>query len=321
MYAFGSGGNLSQEEARLLAVNRASTLQNELGVVSWPPLPLSEGSPKRNALVKEVSFPPSGMVTTTNPMAGGSLNTEPDAGRDGSWHWGKSVLPLDFRTMDFDDMEEATRGLYNMKDGWLYSDEVTPVLGSCEGGNSVSEQAVGEWWKEYSPKIADRLVPFVRNLTVQEKDKYATYKDSLFNVLDHLADGGSLIDKQLPLVALEEEKQRNVCRDGTENKVRVIGGSQTRDVDYNAQSVSFGPLHFLAIDMGEDVPLSLRMRQAIGSGNPREANQCVIKHMALGLDWFNNGRKLRIPTRNRVEIIASEIRAGEFPKHSFAWIK
>ena len=40
-------------------------------------------------------------------------------------------------------------------------------------------------------------------------------------------------------------------------------------------------------------------------------NQCATKHLALGSDWFNNGRKLRIPTRNRIEVSAAEIRAGE----------
>ena len=64
--------------------------------------------------------------------------------------------------------------------------------------------------------------------------------------------------------------------------------------------------------MGEEVPLGIRLRQALGSGNLREANQCVINHMALGLDWFNNGEKLRIPTRIRVGISDTELRAGEF---------
>ena len=41
-------------------------------------------------------------------------------------------------------------------------------------------------------------------------------------------------------------------------------------------------------------------------------NQCVIKHLVLALDWRYNGRKFRIPTRSRVEVLAKEIRAGEF---------
>ena len=64
--------------------------------------------------------------------------------------------------------------------------------------------------------------------------------------------------------------------------------------------------------MGEDVTLNLRLRQALGSENPNEINQCVIKHLALGLDWFVNGKKLRIPNRSRVDILATELRAGEF---------
>ena len=54
-----------------------------------------------------------------------------------------------------------------------------------------------------------------------------------------------------------------------------------KTADYTSQNVSLGSLHFLAIDMGGGIPLNLRMRQAMGAGNPREINQRVIKHLAL----------------------------------------
>ena len=82
--------------------------------------------------------------------------------------------------------------------------------------------------------------------------------------------------------------------------------------DYTAQNVSFGSMHFAAVDMGDDIILNFRMQKALGSENVREFNQCVVKHLALSLEWWLNGRRFRIPTRTRVDVMGAELRAGEF---------
>ena len=114
--------------------------------------------------------------------------------------------------LDSNDLEEDTRALYHMEDEWLYADEATPVMGSCEGDSTEKEQAADEWWKDCYPNVADRAIPFIKNVTVHDTDDLMSYRDSLFNALGHLAEGGSVMDQQLPLVALEEEKQRNAGR-------------------------------------------------------------------------------------------------------------
>ena len=50
----------------------------------------------------------------------------------------------------------------------------------------------------------------------------------------------------------------------------------------------------------------------MGSENHREFDQCVKKHVSLGLDCLFSGAKFRIPSRNRVDVIATALRAGEY---------
>ena len=122
-------------------------------------------------------------------MAGGRYNVESGKEIEGSWHWYKRDLPLDFNMLHFSDLEEDTRALYHMKGDWIYADEVAPLIGSCDGSGSDREQAADAFWKEYNPKIAARLTPFVENVMVHESDARLSYKDSLFNALGHMAVG------------------------------------------------------------------------------------------------------------------------------------
>ena len=64
--------------------------------------------------------------------------------------------------------------------------------------------------------------------------------------------------------------------------------------------------------MGEDATLSPRTQQASGSENNKEPNQCVIKHLALALEFWRNGRKYNVPSRSRVDAIASDLRPREY---------
>ena len=173
------------------------------------------------------------------------MNALSTTDRSGSWHWDREVLPLDFEMLNFSDMEEDTRKLYKMTGEWLYAQEVTPAI-SSETTGTLNERALSieNWWKEYQPKIADRLVPFVRNVMANEPDVDLPLKEPLFNALDHLAEGGSFSEQQLALIALEEEKQRMAGRAGNNKDVRITCGTKVKNVDYLAQNVSFGSLHF-----------------------------------------------------------------------------
>ena len=267
-YAFGSGKRLPHEEALTNAQIRATQLQSELDMgTSFSDAPSSSRIDGKTR-GKGVSFNKNDAVTTVNPMAGGMNRVKPCEDQSHSWHWDKEVLPLDFAMLDFSDMEEGTRKLYHMKDDWLYLDEITPVIEGVSSALTDREKEVDEWWAEYTPKVAERITPFIKNVLRREKNTSMPFKEVYLSALDHLAEGGSIQEQQLALLALEGEKRRTDGLAGNDKEVRITWGATAKTIDYTSQQASFGSLHFLAIDMGEDVPLNLRMRQALGGGEP-----------------------------------------------------
>ena len=78
------------------------------------------------------------------------------------------------------------------------------------------------------------------------------------------------------------------------------------------QQFNIGPLNMLAVDYGDQVLLGNAMQQALGEGNPSESNQCTIVSVAAALEWHAQRWRKRIPSRNRVNLLASSIREAEF---------
>ena len=98
--------------------------------------------------------------------------------------------------------------------------------------------------------VSERLIPLVWNVMALEPDTGIPFMDSLRNALGHLAEGGSAQEQKLALAALGGEKNRNPGRAGNSTNVRATWCATTRSVDYRSQCVSFGSLHFPAVDMG-----------------------------------------------------------------------
>ena len=63
---------------------------------------------------------------------------------------------------------------------------------------------------------------------------------------------------------------QNTKRAGRETDIVVTFGLKVKCSDYVSQNVSFDALHVTAVGMGEDLPLNLRPRQALGSENDRK---------------------------------------------------
>ena len=63
---------------------------------------------------------------------------------------------------------------------------------------------------------------------------------------------------------------------------------------------------------GGDVSREFRTQQALCSENNKEYNQCVIMHLALALECWANGKLPKVPSRTRVDVVAAELRDGEF---------
>ena len=119
---------------------------------------VSFGNPLRNVGGNVV------MTETINPVALPEWEYKEDRMRNGPHLWDKAVLPLDFSMTDFSDLEEKTRALYRMEDGWMYQDEANPILKSEHTPLNPRQPKLDQWWERNHPAIADRIIPFGRNV-------------------------------------------------------------------------------------------------------------------------------------------------------------
>ena len=227
---------------------------------------------------------------------------------------GKECITAGLSLFNFSDLEEPTRKLRITDDSWLFQDEVDPILGPTASIPSAPQEELEQWWTANKPLISDRLVPFVRNLMLSENNPCQFFAESYAHSLECLSEGGAALERNLATQALESWTKQSSERAGRNPPTAVSFGEKIKCIHYVAQALSVGELHFTAVDMGEDIPLNLRLRQALGSENKFEVNQCVIKHLALSLEWWHNGKAFRIPARSRVDILASELRASEYMK-------
>lgn len=303
VHKFGSEKRCSSTEAARLAIERAKVTQAEVGSSESELTAGGEDSHLDLALVDFLKNAAEGILSRDKELL---------PNRRGSVLWDKSVLPLDFSMTDFSDLEEQTRRLYQLDDEWAYQDDANPILESSPVNLRPREEQVQQWWGAYQPEMADRIIPFVRNAMANNPDPLIGLDEACIMALDHLSEGGARIDQVCAKTALEVFKTKMLGRIGKERAIPVSFPPLMKCADYMVQNVSVGALHFSAVDMGEDVALTFKMQQALGSETNKELNQCIAKHLALALKWWVNGRRFNVPTRSRADAIASELRTGEF---------
>ena len=200
--------------------------------------------------MSEGMLPP--LVEFLSNPAEGSLVCDPalTAPRSGSVILDKNVLPLDFIMTDFSDMEEKTRLLYQLGEGWLFHDEVNPILVPPMIDLDPRQEELDLRWQSYQPDMAERIAPFVRNVMINGKDLSMNFRDSRVLALDRLAEGGSGTEQILAKAALGAMKLKESGRVGKEKSDIATFGTRMKCTDYTAQSISIGALHFTAVDMG-----------------------------------------------------------------------
>ena len=81
--------------------------------------------------------------------------------------------------------------------------------------------------------------------------------------------------------------------------------------DCEVQDLSIGPLHYKAIDNGDRIRMSERLRKATSNVEKSESNQCVLLHLAAGAIWNRGGRKLGIPELSKILLETEEWRMAE----------
>ena len=234
--------------------------------------------------------------------------------RTKSLHWGKCALPLGFAMFDFTDLEDNTRQLFHMKDDWMYQDEVSPRMTDPSESSTHHKTMIDEWWAGYLPEISEKLSHFAKEMMRSGYSESILLVDLCEQTLQYLVDGASSEQTTLSSIALDKLESRASDRAGNVNVPNITWGQRTKCMEFEAQDVSFGALHFTSIDMGEEIKFNLRTQRVQGSESGMEGNQCVLKHIAMGLEWIANKRHSRIPSRSRVDMMASELRMEEYQK-------
>ena len=281
---FGSMKYLNSVDAAALAAQSSSDLQ--LALVSKS---VEENAYGRDACVSAKAASPKtkkdavmfgdnntktgggAIISTFNPCTGEIPEMKQQEESRSPCLRGKEVLPLYFSLLNFSDAEEGTRQLCNIAESWLYRDEVGPVPGPTPSDLNERQLKLETWWGANRPSAADRIAPFVRILMLAEPNAGVFPTESFMRALECLAEGGSIRGQQLASRAIDMRNEQNTKRAGREIRIVVIFGLKAKCADYVAQNVSFVALNFTAVDMGEDLPLNLRLRQALGPENKQKS--------------------------------------------------
>ena len=178
---------------------------------------------------------------------------------------------------------------------------------------AVLEQDKVDVWRPMKlPEVAPELIPFLKEYMKQNESTSASDLGCVYReALDRMCPDGPETSKQQATAALIIWSARRPRIAGETWDCHVIWGGRYPSMDYAAQELAIGGHHFLRVDMGYDVPLGTKMRTALGEPDKLERNHCVFAHLALGMEWVDQGRPRRIPNKSRVMSLASLIRSAE----------
>ena len=228
---------------------------------------------------------------------------------------GRKGQPLDFTMADFSDVEEKTRLLYELRDDWMYRDEVSPVLSSPQADLSLRQAQLGEWRNTNNPDMTGRIFVFAPDVMLSETDASASQRESFLLELGRLSEGGSVQEQAHAQKALDAMKAELQGREGKERAVSVTVGVKLRRADYNAQKRPHSE-HFII------TPLAWARKLYLISARNKPWGRSIIGNLisarsspkALELEWRVNGKHFNVPARARVGVWADELRAGEFAR-------
>ena len=260
-HKYGSGRHLPVDEALGSAVSRAQKLSSELGNGDLG-----------------CANEPCGRSSKEAQWAAGRQTSDSEGtqgGRRKSWHWGKCAMPLDFKMVDFAELEDKTRLLHHMQDNWLYQDEVTPKVIEKLENTIPFKDLIEQWWVKHAPQINEKLVPCVKEMMSSSYNESIPLLASFEQTLQQLIDGGSTEQRAWAIIASDISKLRTHDRAGNVSVQNIVFGPRLKGLEFETQDVSFGSFHFSAVDMGKDAKLNLRTQRVLGRENTTERNQCV----------------------------------------------
>ena len=179
-------------------------------------------------------------------------------------NWTDGSIPPEMYEVNLTQMEEGERRLVSLDNAWKSSYVKVPefnteVLPKYEPTLHV----VDTWWEEERPAISPSLVPFVQEyMKCHGLSDGSDLVDQFRNALEQLEQNGITTDGQLAAAAMIMWGQRHPKSDGQYYAKRVSWGERYPRIDYTAQEMVVGNLHFLCIDMGFGLQLGVHLRTA-----------------------------------------------------------
>ena len=175
----------------------------------------------------------------------------------------------------------------------------------------LERDKVDLWRSMELPAAPPGLTPFVKEYTRKNESNSALYLGCVYQeALDWMCQDGTETANQKATAALIMWSERHPRSAGETWDGPVSWGDRYPIIDYNAQELTIGNLHFLRVDMGYEVPMGTQLRTASEAPGKLERNQCVCVHLALGMEWVAQGRPRRIPNKSRVMSLEAQIRSA-----------
>ena len=233
--------------------------------------------------------------------------------------------PGDLKNCDLAAMGDKLLGVIYATDDWIDPawEEVVPARSvGLLGGN---QQRVEKWWEEKAPKSAHpRLGPFLKN-SLARADPDQTEDKALRKALETLSGEGSTKQAEDAIRVLREMEETTEVGKSSPVHPRnggaaaVSWGTIFKTDEYQITEMFVGNLAFACVDFGENLKLSTILQKKLVIGEEIEQKKCTVLALAAGAEWVAQGQPKRCPARRRIDVLARNLRLGEFLSAEQAW--
>ena len=235
--------------------------------------------------------------------------TETTSGKTAGSNPAAPSVPTDFSTFDFTEMEQIGNDLFHAKDEWVRKDEGSSTMRQS-GALSADQASVEEWRKATEPPVESSIATFLKNRMVVEMGDCAQMEEAVGRSLVLMSKKGTTRDNQLEECGLEAWRALGTKGVGRSNRKFPLWPKFPLG-DCEAQEFLAGRLTFRLIDYGDEIKLSLEMRDLLGPGDEIERNQCDALSFSSGYEWVKQGNPNRPPGSKRVLLFAQNHRFVE----------
>ena len=199
--------------------------------------------------------------------------------------------PRDFLRFDFGEMETPLRDILFKSDKWMEQRKD----GEKEWGipGVITQRETEAAHHLMTANIHGDLITYLRGRMISSALPLEEAQMVEAQALGLL--GASFAQHQAEIPCMVQTGSPHKERDET-----IVWGRRAPMGDCEAQDLSLGPLHFKAIDYGDTIRVSERLRKSTKNVTNDAENQCALLHLVDGVMWNRNGRRLGIPELSKI---------------------